>query len=68
MRPALTAGSASLDRVAAGTAIDAGGLVPDLDPVNSWVQRVHEVDPNVPVAVRKDRHCRQVFAVWLRGK
>src|SRR5689334_8796325 len=27
---ALTSGSASLDRVAAGTAIDAGGLVPDL--------------------------------------
>jgi NAD(P)-dependent dehydrogenase (short-subunit alcohol dehydrogenase family) len=42
---ALTAGSASLDRVAAGTAIDAGGLVPDMDPVNSWIQRVHEVDP-----------------------
>ena len=42
---ALTAGSASLDRVAAGTAIDAGGLVPDLDSSNSWVQRVHEVDP-----------------------
>jgi NAD(P)-dependent dehydrogenase (short-subunit alcohol dehydrogenase family) len=41
---ALTSGSASLDRVAAGTAIDAGGLVPDLDAVNSWTQRVHEVD------------------------
>jgi NAD(P)-dependent dehydrogenase (short-subunit alcohol dehydrogenase family) len=42
---ALTSGSASLDRVAAGTAIDAGGLVPDLDAVNSWTRRVEEVDP-----------------------
>jgi len=42
---ALTTGSASLDRVAAGTAIDAGGLVPDLDAVNSWTRRVNEVDP-----------------------
>lgn len=42
---ALTSGSASPERIAAATAIDAGGLVPDLDPVNSWVQRVQEVDP-----------------------
>jgi NAD(P)-dependent dehydrogenase (short-subunit alcohol dehydrogenase family) len=42
---ALTAGSASLDRVAAGSAIDAGGLVPDLHDSNSWVQHVDEVDP-----------------------
>ncbi|WP_422739752.1 SDR family NAD(P)-dependent oxidoreductase [Micromonospora sp. WMMD729] len=42
---ALTSGSASPERIAASTAIDAGGLVPDLDPVNSWVQRVQEVDP-----------------------
>jgi NAD(P)-dependent dehydrogenase (short-subunit alcohol dehydrogenase family) len=41
---ALTAGSASLERIAARTAIDAGGLVPDLHEVNSWVQRVDEVD------------------------
>lgn len=41
---ALTAGSASPDRIAENTAIDAGGLVPDLHPVNSWTQRVHEVD------------------------
>jgi NAD(P)-dependent dehydrogenase (short-subunit alcohol dehydrogenase family) len=33
---ALTAGS---------TAIDAGGLVPDLAPTNSWSDRVHEVPP-----------------------
>ena len=42
---ALTAGSASMERIAANRAIDAGGLVPDLDPVNSWVQVVDEVDP-----------------------
>ncbi|MFI2026211.1 SDR family NAD(P)-dependent oxidoreductase [Streptomyces buecherae] len=42
---ALTSGSASLARIEAGNAIDAGGLVPDLDPTNSWIQRVHEVDP-----------------------
>ncbi len=42
---ALTTGSASLERVEAGTAIDAGGLVPDLDAVNSWTRRVDEVDP-----------------------
>jgi NAD(P)-dependent dehydrogenase (short-subunit alcohol dehydrogenase family) len=35
---ALTAGSADVDR------IDAGGLVPDAVDVNSWTQRVHEVD------------------------
>jgi NAD(P)-dependent dehydrogenase (short-subunit alcohol dehydrogenase family) len=33
---ALTAGS---------TTIDAGGLLPDLAPTNSWSDRVHEVDP-----------------------
>ncbi|GAA0472575.1 SDR family NAD(P)-dependent oxidoreductase [Streptomyces sp. NPDC046215] len=42
---ALTSGSASLARVEAGTAIDAGGLVPDLDATNTWIQRVNEVDP-----------------------
>lgn len=41
---ALTARSASPDRIAAGTAIDAGGLLPDTAAVNSWTQRVHEVD------------------------
>jgi NAD(P)-dependent dehydrogenase (short-subunit alcohol dehydrogenase family) len=41
---ALTSGSASLARVAAGTAIDAAGLVPDLEASNSWSQQVHEVD------------------------
>jgi NAD(P)-dependent dehydrogenase (short-subunit alcohol dehydrogenase family) len=42
---ALTAGSASTDRIAAGAAIDAGGLAPDLDEDNSWSQVVSEVDP-----------------------
>ncbi|KZE89406.1 SDR family NAD(P)-dependent oxidoreductase [Microbacterium sp. TNHR37B] len=42
---AMAAGSSSLDRLAAGTAIDAGGLLPDLDHINSWTQRVEEVDP-----------------------
>ena len=42
---ALHAGSAAPARVAAGTAIDAGGLVPDLHDVNSWTQHVQEVDP-----------------------
>ncbi len=42
---ALTAGSASSERIALGSAIDAGGLVPDLHHVNSWIQHVDEVDP-----------------------
>ncbi|HEY0258349.1 MAG TPA: SDR family NAD(P)-dependent oxidoreductase [Lacisediminihabitans sp.] len=42
---ALAAGSSSLARLAAGTAIDAGGLVPDHHDSNSWTQFVHEVDP-----------------------
>lgn len=42
---AMAAGSSSLARHAAGTAIDAGGLLPDHDAVNSWVQGVDAVDP-----------------------
>jgi len=42
---ALTARSASPERIALGSAVDAGGLVPDADDVNSWIQRVDEVDP-----------------------
>lgn len=42
---AMTAGSSSLERMAAGTAIDAGGLVPDELHVNSWTQHVQEVEP-----------------------
>ena len=44
-RLALIAGSASADLMEAGRAIDAGGLVPDRSRVNSWTQRVTEVDP-----------------------
>ncbi|KQV05153.1 SDR family oxidoreductase [Leifsonia sp. Root112D2] len=42
---AMAAGSSSLDRLADGTAIDAGGLLPDLHTVNSWTQNVEHVDP-----------------------
>jgi NAD(P)-dependent dehydrogenase (short-subunit alcohol dehydrogenase family) len=42
---ALTSRSATPERIAALTAIDAGGLVPDLAASNSWVQTVEEVDP-----------------------
>jgi NAD(P)-dependent dehydrogenase (short-subunit alcohol dehydrogenase family) len=42
---ALSTGSAAPERIAAGRAVDAGGLVPDPDPVNSWIQGVDEVDP-----------------------
>ncbi|WP_138442793.1 SDR family NAD(P)-dependent oxidoreductase [Sinomonas susongensis] len=42
---ALSTGSASLERIEAGTAIDAGGLVPDLAKINSWTQVVDQVDP-----------------------
>ena len=42
---ALTAEAASLTRLVAGTAIDAGGLVPDTAETNSWVHTVDQVDP-----------------------
>ncbi|MEW2544349.1 SDR family NAD(P)-dependent oxidoreductase [Streptomyces sp. NPDC047002] len=42
---ALVGGSATVARIEAGTAIDAGGLVPDLHDTNSWVQTVSDVDP-----------------------
>lgn len=42
---AMTAGSSSIERHAAGTAIDAGGLVPDLHGINSWTQAVGAVEP-----------------------
>ncbi|QIK63311.1 SDR family NAD(P)-dependent oxidoreductase [Leucobacter viscericola] len=42
---AMTPGSSSLTKHADGTAIDAGGLVPDMNHSNSWVQHVQEVDP-----------------------
>ncbi|MBT0568091.1 SDR family NAD(P)-dependent oxidoreductase [Williamsia sp. CHRR-6] len=42
---AMTAGSASPARIADGTAVDAGGLLPDLVSENSWVASVDRVDP-----------------------
>ena len=42
---AMAAGSSSLERLAAGTAIDAGGLLPDHASINSWTQSVDQVDP-----------------------
>ncbi|MBG0562354.1 SDR family oxidoreductase [Actinoplanes aureus] len=50
---ALTAGKSSLSPqqitelalTARSAEIDAGGLVPDTTPTNSWSDRVHEVDP-----------------------
>ncbi|MEI6623966.1 MAG: SDR family NAD(P)-dependent oxidoreductase, partial [Actinomycetes bacterium] len=42
---ALSGGSSSLTRLADRTAIDAGGLLPDLAEINSWTQVVDQVDP-----------------------
>ena len=44
-RLALSAGNASLEAHLAGTAVDAGGLLPDVQTNNSWTQTVGEVDP-----------------------
>jgi len=41
---AMAAGSSSLARHADGTAIDAGGLVPDVAHVNSWTQTIGAID------------------------
>lgn len=41
----LRAGSASLEAYLAGTAVDAGGLLPDLATSNSWTNTVDQVDP-----------------------
>ncbi|MFT4124084.1 MAG: SDR family NAD(P)-dependent oxidoreductase [Microbacteriaceae bacterium] len=42
---AMAAGSASLERHRSGTAIDAGGLIPDETHVNSWTRVLGDVDP-----------------------
>ncbi len=42
---ALTAGQASVAAHLHGTAIDAGGLLPDVQTENSWTQRIEDVDP-----------------------
>ncbi|GAA2545102.1 SDR family NAD(P)-dependent oxidoreductase [Pseudonocardia hydrocarbonoxydans] len=44
-RPFSEVYDASPERIAAGTAIDAGGLLPDTAPVNSWTRHVDEIDP-----------------------
>jgi NAD(P)-dependent dehydrogenase (short-subunit alcohol dehydrogenase family) len=62
---ALTAGSASPERIATGTAIDAGGLVPDLHPHNSWSQFVAEVDP---VELLEVQLCNQTAPFILIGR
>ncbi len=46
-------------------AIDAGGLVPDLDAVNSWVQHVEEVDP---VELLEVQLCNQTAPFILVGR
>ncbi|MCX2184490.1 SDR family NAD(P)-dependent oxidoreductase [Streptomyces sp. SKN60] len=42
---ALVAGNASIERHHAGTAIDAGGLVPDVVDTNTWVQTIDQISP-----------------------
>ncbi|MBN9643484.1 SDR family NAD(P)-dependent oxidoreductase [Corynebacterium mendelii] len=42
---AMTGGSAALEEVERGTAIDAGGLIPDKVDHNSWVATIGQVDP-----------------------
>ncbi|MGW0734941.1 SDR family NAD(P)-dependent oxidoreductase [Streptomyces sp. NPDC002851] len=42
---ALVAGNASVARHLDGTAIDAGGLVPDVVESNTWVQTIEQISP-----------------------
>ncbi|MFF1510881.1 SDR family NAD(P)-dependent oxidoreductase [Streptomyces sp. NPDC058326] len=42
---ALVAGNASIARHLDGTAIDAGGLVPDVVDSNTWVQSIEQISP-----------------------
>jgi NAD(P)-dependent dehydrogenase (short-subunit alcohol dehydrogenase family) len=62
---ALTAGSASPERIAAQRAIDAGGLVPDLAPDNSWSHHVEHVDP---VELLEVQLCNQTAPFILVGR
>ena len=59
---ALTGGQASVEAHRAGTAIDAGGLVPDIVRTNSWKQKVEEVDPLEMLEVQL---CNQVAPFLL---
>ena len=62
---ALSAGSASPERIAAGQAIDAGGLVPDLAADNSWSRHVDEVDP---IELLEVQLCNQTAPFILVGR
>jgi NAD(P)-dependent dehydrogenase (short-subunit alcohol dehydrogenase family) len=62
---AMTARSASFDRIAVGQAIDAGGLVPDLADTNSWIQKVEEVDP---IELLEVQLCNQTAPFILLGR
>ena len=62
---ALTGGQASVEAHRAGTAIDAGGLVPDVVRTNSWKQKVDEVDPLEMLEVQL---CNQVAPFLLVSK
>ncbi len=62
---ALSARSASPERIAADRAIDAGGLVPDLDAINSWSRVVDEVDP---VELLEVQLCNQTAPFILVGR
>ncbi|MFD8012271.1 SDR family NAD(P)-dependent oxidoreductase [Streptomyces sp. NPDC058955] len=42
---ALVAGNAGLEQYRAGTAIDAGGLLPDVVESNTWVQTIDQISP-----------------------
>ncbi|MFF5505127.1 SDR family NAD(P)-dependent oxidoreductase [Streptomyces roseolus] len=42
---ALVAGNAGLEQYQAGTAIDAGGLLPDVVESNTWVQTIDQISP-----------------------
>ena len=62
---ALQAGSAAPERLAAAQAIDAGGLVPDLDAANSWSHHVQEVDP---IELLEVQLCNQTAPFILVGR
>jgi NAD(P)-dependent dehydrogenase (short-subunit alcohol dehydrogenase family) len=62
---ALTAGSASADRIATGEAVDAGGLAPDLHAYNSWSQVVEDVDP---VELLEVQLCNETAPFILIGR
>ncbi len=62
---ALRSGSASPERIAAQRAIDAGGLVPDLDAVNSWSHHVQDIDP---VELLEVQLCNQTAPFILIGR